>query len=217
MFRHTLKVLDNLAEKSDSLYWRWATLMHDIGKPTTKSWDEKAGWTFRNHNFVGSKMIPGIFKRMKLPLNDSMKYIQKLVLLHMRPIALSEEVVTDSAVRRLLFDAGDDIDDLMTLCESDITSNNREKVKRFSENFQLVRVKLKELEERDRIRNFQPPVDGDEIMKLFNLRPCNTIGELKMQIKDAILDGIIPNEHDAALAYLLKIAKEKGLEPIVQK
>ena len=208
VFLHTLKVLDNLAEKSDSLYLRWATLMHDIGKPTTKAWDEKAGWTFRNHNFVGSKMIPGIFKRMKLPLNDSMKYIQKLVLLHMRPIALSEEVVTDSAVRRLLFDAGDDIDDLMTLCESDITSNNREKVKRFSENFQLVRVKLKELEERDRIRNFQPPVDGDEIMKLFNLRPCNTIGELKMQIKDAILDGIIPNEHDAALAYLLKIDRK---------
>ncbi len=217
VFLHTLKVLDNLAEKSDELWLRWGALMHDIGKPATKQWDNKAGWTFRNHNFVGNKMVPAIFKKMKLPLNDSMRFVQKMVLLHMRPIVLSEDVVTDSAVRRLLFDAGDDIDSLMTLCESDITSNNREKVKRFSENFQLVRTKLKELEERDKIRNFQPPVDGDEIMKVFALPPCNIIGDIKTQIKDSILDGIIPNEHDAAYELMLKLGAERGLVPVEQK
>ena len=217
VFLHTLKVLDNLAQKSDNIWLRWAALMHDVGKHATKQWDGKFGWTFRNHNFVGNKLVPAIFKRMKLPLNDSMKYVQKMVLLHMRPIVLSEEGVTDSAIRRLLFDAGDDIDDLMTLCESDITSNNRERVKRFSDNFKLVRVKLKELEERDRIRNFQPPVDGEEIMKLFGLSPCSIVGELKGEIKDAILDGVIKNDREEALTPLMKLAQERGLFPTIAK
>lgn len=212
-FLHTLKVLDNVAVKSDDLWLRWAALLHDIAKPVTKQWDDKQGWTFRNHNFVGSKMVPHIFRHLKLPLGEPLNFVQKMVLLHMRPIALSEDVVTDSAVRRLLFEAGNDIDKLMLLCESDITSNNMEKVKRFSQNFKLVRRKLREIEEKDRIRNFQPPVDGTEIMQLFDLQPCGLIGELKAQIKDAILDGIIPNEHDAARAYLLTIAAERGLTP----
>lgn len=210
-FYHTLEVVDNVAKHSDNLWLRWAALFHDVGKTKSKRWEPALGWTFHNHNYIGAKMIPSIFRRMKLPMDAKMKYVEKLVDLHMRPIVIADEVVTDSAVRRLMNDAGDDIDDLMTLCEADITSKNEVRKKRFLENFRMVREKLIDLKERDYKRLLQPVIDGNEIMEMFSLQPCREVGQLKQYLKDAVLDNRVPNEREPLMALLLEKAKEMGL------
>ena len=210
-FYHTLEVVDNVAKRSDNLWLRWAALFHDVGKTRSKRWEPAIGWTFHNHNFIGEKMIPEICRRMKLPMNEKMKYVQKLVSLHMRPIVIADDVVTDSAVRRLLFEAGDDIDDLMTLCEADITSKNEVRKKRFLENFRMVREKLTDLKERDYKRLLQPVIDGNEIMQMFNLQPSREVGVLKQYLKDAVLDNRVANEREPLMELLMKKAAEMGL------